>query len=65
MAWYARAVVNVDKGYALLVVTNAATLGSINPGANAVNDATTMLEKYHTGCPDYSGSTRGSFTLGR
>ena len=65
MAWYARAVVNVDKGYALLVVTNAATLGSINPGMNAVNDATTMLEKYHTGCPDYSGSIRRSLTLGR
>lgn len=60
-----RAVVNVDKGYALLVVTNAATLGSINPGMNAVNDATAMLEKYHTGCPDYSGSIWRGLTFGR
>ena len=65
MAWYARAVVNVDKGYALLAVTNAATLGDINPGMNAVNDVTTMLEKYHTGCPDYSSSLVQLFTSGR
>jgi D-alanyl-D-alanine carboxypeptidase len=59
-AWYARAIVNVDKGYALLVVTNAATLGSEKPGIEAVNDATAMLEKYHSGCPDDGRSTARS-----
>jgi hypothetical protein len=48
------AVVYVAKGYALLVVTNAAALGDINHGAEAVNDATVMLEKYHSACPDNS-----------
>jgi CubicO group peptidase (beta-lactamase class C family) len=61
-AWYARAVVFVDKGYALLVVTNAAALGDVNHGMLAVNDATAMLQNYHTACPDYSRSTRGSLS---
>lgn len=50
--WYARAVVYVDKGYALLVVTNAVNLGDAAPGIDAVNDATVMLETYHNGCPE-------------
>jgi CubicO group peptidase (beta-lactamase class C family) len=58
-AWYARAVVYVDKGYALLAVTNAAALGDVNYGMEAVNDVTAMLEKYHTGCPD-NGRSGGS-----
>ena len=63
--WYARAVVFVDKGYALLAVTNAAGLGDVNPGMEAVSDTTTMLENYHSACPDNSGSRRSSSTRGR
>jgi CubicO group peptidase (beta-lactamase class C family) len=62
--WYARAVVFVDKGYALLAVTNAAGLGDANPAMEAVNDTTMMLENYHSGCPDNTGS-RGSSSRGR
>jgi D-alanyl-D-alanine carboxypeptidase len=63
--WYARALVYVDKGYALLAATNAAGLGGVNPGMEAVNDATIMLESYHSGCPDYGGSRRFSTSRGR
>src|SRR5262245_3850677 len=60
MSWYARAVVNVDKGYALLAVSNSASLGSINPAMEAMDDTVAMLEKYHSGCPDNDRPTRVS-----
>jgi CubicO group peptidase (beta-lactamase class C family) len=31
-----------------------ATLGSINPAMDAMNDTVAMLDKYHSGCPDKS-----------
>jgi D-alanyl-D-alanine carboxypeptidase len=56
-AWYVRAVVYVDKGYALLAAANSASLGRGNPAMEAMNDTVTMLEKYHSGCPDNGRST--------
>ncbi len=52
MSWYASAVVYMDRGYALLAVTNAALIGDVNHGMEAVGDVMTMLEAHYSECPD-------------
>jgi hypothetical protein len=55
-------VVYLDKGYALLAVANAAALGEVNHGMNAVGAAIAALESHHSDCPE--GDTgRSSLSL--
>jgi CubicO group peptidase (beta-lactamase class C family) len=62
--WYARAVVYLDRGYALLAVANAAVLGGVNSGAEAVTDVIALLESHHSECPDNRGRLRYSTAPG-
>jgi CubicO group peptidase (beta-lactamase class C family) len=58
--WYARAVVYMDRGYALLGVANAAVFGDGNKGMDAVGDVVALLESHHRDCPDNRGKLRFS-----
>jgi CubicO group peptidase (beta-lactamase class C family) len=58
--WWARAVVYMDRGYALLAVTNAAVLGDVEHGMEAMGGVVDMLESHHSDCPDGAGTPRFS-----